>query len=448
MTPMEPRSTQSAGENEGAPLVAPPPGHELRDPVAELAAAFLMASTALAIGVFAPDGAPRLTNHGMRRLIGDAGGPGRAEARLVSPSFAQLAAAGRGAEEPIYRGLLHFGDLRSVAHSLRGEVWRLGHDLLLLAEFDVIELERVVAEVSALNSRITSLQRRLVSEQKELERSLEQLRATQSMLVHSEKMNALGKLAAGVAHEINNPLAFVRSNVHTLAESLDRLFAAYEALERAAVSAGSDDVKGLAEALRAEVEPDFLREDTGDLVKGTLGGLARVQKIVEDLRTFTRIDRAEEERCDLKECLESTLAIAGPALKDGGVQVTVEWAELPKLRCKPAELSQVFLNLLINAAQAVECRGRGNGRIVIRERDEARRVVLEFEDNGAGITPDVLGRIFDPFFTTKPVGQGTGLGLTISHKIVVDRHGGTLTVRSTPGEGSTFTITLPKEPGR
>ncbi len=94
-------------------------------------------------------------------------------------------------------------------------------------------------------------------------------------------------------------------------------------------------------------------------MKGTLGGLARVQKIVEDLRTFTRIDRAEEERCDLKECLESTLAIAGPALKDGGVQVTVEWAELPMLRCKPAELSQVFLNLLINAAQAVECRGRG-----------------------------------------------------------------------------------------
>jgi signal transduction histidine kinase len=128
--------------------------------------------------------------------------------------------------------------------------------------------------------------------------------------------------------------------------------------------------------------------------------------------------------------------------------VTVEWADLPKVRCKPAELGQVFLNLLINAVQAVECRGRGNGRIAIRARDDGRRVAVDFEDNGAGMTDDVLGRIFDPFFTTKPVGQGTGLGLTISHKIVVDQHGGTISVRSTPGAGSTFTIMLPKEPDR
>ncbi|KYF85205.1 hypothetical protein BE18_12420 [Sorangium cellulosum] len=233
--------------------------------------------------------------------------------------------------------------------------------------------------------------------------------------------------------------------MHTLGASLVRLFAAYEALEAAALRERPGDVAGVAAALREDADLEFLREDAGDLVKGTLGGLARVQKIVEDLRTFARLDQAEVERSDLRESLESTLAIAGPALRSGGVQVTVAWDDLPKVRCKPAELSQVFLNLLINAAQAVECRGPGNGRIAIRARDEGRQVALEFEDNGAGMTDDVLGRIFDPFFTTKPVGQGTGLGLTISHKIVVDQHGGTLAVRSTPGAGSTFTITLPKE---
>ncbi|WP_437291875.1 sensor histidine kinase [Sorangium sp. So ce406] len=404
-----------------------------------------MDATAVAVGVFTTDGAPRLENRGMRRLLGGAGGLGRAPVRLVSPGFPQLAAAGKRGDAPIYRGILHFGDLRSVAHSLRGEVWRLDDDLVILAEFDVVELERVLSEVSALNSKITNLQRSLVSEQTALERSLDELRATQAMLVHSEKMNALGKLAAGVAHEINNPLAFVRSNVHTLGESFARLLAAYEALDAAALPGSSGDMAALARALREEIDLEFLREDAGDLVKGTLGGLARVQKIVEDLRTFARLDQAEVELSDLRESVESTLAIAGPALKSSGVQVALEWAELPRLRCKPAELSQVFLNVLINAAQAVECRGRGNGRVVIRARDEARCVALEFEDNGAGMTPDVLGRIFDPFFTTKPVGQGTGLGLTISHKIVVDQHGGTISARSTPGAGSTFTITLPKE---
>jgi signal transduction histidine kinase len=402
------------------------------------ACAFLAGSDAVVLGAFAPDGAMLHANRGMLTLL--AGHPpARALERLVSPSLAEL--RGRGFA---YRGRLHFGDLKDAVHTVRGDVRPLDAGLFIVAEFDVVELERVTSEVSALNSEMANLQRRLSSEQIALRRALDELRATQASLIHAEKMSALGSFAAGLAHELNNPLGFVTSNVRTLAASQERLLEGYRALE-AAIPDGQGAARAVLARLRAELELDFLAEDSSDLVKGTLDGLVRMKKIIESLRGFLRPGEPRVEAADVAPCLESTLAIAGPLLRQGDVQVTVELDALPRVRCDPVELGQVLLNLVANATHAVACRARGEGRIAVRGRRERDRVVIEVEDNGVGMPDRVLRRIFEPFYTTKPIGEGTGLGLHLAYHVIVDRSGGTITATSTPGLGSTFKVTLPEE---
>ncbi|MFT3766370.1 MAG: ATP-binding protein [Minicystis sp.] len=408
----------------------------------EAAAPELEASVAIVIGVFSRAGATRFANRGMSRLLAGPGGPVGVRARLVAPPFAGLAAS---AGDPVFQGIMHFGDLATVAHSVRGVVRRLDEDLLVVAEFDVAELERVNAEVSATNSEIANLRRRAELDKRAVERALAELSATQAMLVHAEKMTALGQLTAGLAHEIGNPLAFAASNARTLGDALHDVLGAYGDLERAARSTGDALLGALVEALRRRIDLDFLREDEAELRRATLDGLARVQRIVDGLKRFARLDEAEVQIADVREPVRDALALASPALKEAGADVAVDLAVVPAVRCNPAELCQVFLNLLVNAAHAIAERGGGGGHVRVRTRAEPGRVLVEIEDDGAGMRADVLSRIFDPFFTTKPVGRGTGLGLTIAHKIVADRHGGSITAASTPGAGSVFTVALPAE---
>ncbi|MBC8171885.1 MAG: PAS domain-containing protein [Anaerolineae bacterium] len=271
------------------------------------------------------------------------------------------------------------------------------------------------------------------------ETTLAELRETQMMLVHSEKMNALGQMVAGVAHEINNPTAFVSSNLHNLGRSFDDIHAAYEQLEALAKDHSTEVVLDKIARIRQEKDLEELFVDVDDLISASIQGLGRVKKIVTELRTFSRLDEAELKLVNLAECIRSTLTIAEAQLKNR-VEVLLEIDHLPDIVCYPAELNQVFLNLILNAAQAID----GSGQLAIRGVDAGAELILEFADTGTGISPEVLDKIFNPFFTTKPIGVGTGLGLSIAYKIIVDRHQGKIEVSSTPGTGSIFTIHLPK----
>jgi hemerythrin-like metal-binding protein len=286
------------------------------------------------------------------------------------------------------------------------------------------------------------LEARVEARTAELREALSRMERTQGQLLQSEKMAAIGQLAAGVAHEINNPVGFVNSNIGTLKKYVGQLVDAIGALTPLldAVDAAHPARQRAADALRrADIE--FLRADIADLIDESAHGLERVKKIVQDLKDFSHVDQAEWQDADLNECLEATLNVARNEIK---YKATVEkqFGDLPPVRCVASEINQVFMNILVNSAQAIE----GMGVIRIATGAAGDRVWVEIEDNGKGIPPDVLGRIFEPFFTTKPVGKGTGLGLSISWDIVVKKHGGEITVRSQPGLGTCFRIELPKLP--
>lgn len=265
---------------------------------------------------------------------------------------------------------------------------------------------------------------------------------TQSQLLQSEKMAAVGQLAAGVAHEINNPVGFVSSNLGSLEHYVQRLFdvlTAYEQLEAALPA--EHPARVAVAAAREAAEIDYLREDIPDLLRESSEGLARVKRIVNDLKTFSHQDEGEWQEADLNAGLESTLNVVWNELKYKA-QVLRELGDLPPVRCIPAQINQVFMNLLVNAAQAIE----GSGTITLRSGADAAKAWVEIADTGKGIPPEVVERIFEPFYTTKPVGKGTGLGLSISADIM-KRHHGTLAVRSQVGAGSCFRLELPLGPG-
>jgi PAS domain S-box-containing protein len=281
--------------------------------------------------------------------------------------------------------------------------------------------------------------RETAAKQLELEKTLEKLQETQTMLIHSEKMNAMGQMVAGVAHEINNPVAFIASNMHALEQMANDLKGAYDQLNTAVNASGNEDLQATAAKLHKEADIDFITEDLDDLIHSSIEGLNRVKSIVGSLRNFSRLDEAEEKVTSLKECIESTLEIAGPTAKNK-LEITCQLEDLPPIKCRPSELNQVFLNLVINASQAVDKKGS----LEIKGRETEESLILTFTDNGQGMDKATQDKVFNPFFTTKPVGEGTGLGLSIAYKIITDGHNGTITVDSEVGKGTTFKISLPK----
>lgn len=272
----------------------------------------------------------------------------------------------------------------------------------------------------------------------ELEATHRELQASHQQLLQSEKLASIGQLAAGVAHEINNPVGYVYSNLGTLQKYIDNLFQmleAYEPLE-ALVAEDQQALKNI-QALKLELDLEFLKEDVRDLVSESREGIARVKGIVQDLKDFSHVDEAEWQWADLIRGLDSTLNIVNNEIKYKA-EVVKEYTELPEVECLASQINQVFMNLLVNAAHAIEERGV----ITIRTGHKNGNVWIAVSDTGTGIDTEHLKKIFDPFFTTKAVGTGTGLGLSLSYGIM-QKHNGSISVDSEVGKGTTFTIHMP-----
>lgn len=319
-------------------------------------------------------------------------------------------------------------------------------DQLIIQEIAKLEPFLKHPEFGPLADTIRELYSRLgtaLAESRQVNTDLEEayvkLKHSQSQILQQEKMASIGQLAAGVAHEINNPMGFITSNLGSLAKYQQKLFEYLQCLESFLDEVGNDSIQKQVLEQRKKLKIDYLRDDIDDLLSESKDGAERVREIVQNLKGFSRVDQAEYAQVDLNDCLEKTLNIAWNEIK---YKATVEkdYGDLPMVSCFPQQLNQVFLNLLVNAAQAIE----EEGLICISTRSLGDMVQIDITDNGMGIPDENLEKIFEPFFTTKDVGQGTGLGMSISYEII-QKHGGDIQVASTVGQGTTFTITLPIE---
>lgn len=299
----------------------------------------------------------------------------------------------------------------------------------------------------ALSYRV--LESRVEERTRELTDALRQLKESESQLIQTEKMSSLGQMVAGIAHEINTPLAYVKNSLGSVAGKLpdvkqlivetNKLLRLMEdpSPDPARLQAKYSSVRGL---IHHFAEQQALAE-LGQLANDGLYGIEQISEIVLNLKNFSRLDRSKVSSFNLNEGLDSALILAKHELKHFSVKK--QFGEIPAITCSPSQLNQVFLNLINNAAQAIES---GSGEITLTTRmEDADHVAVEIADNGKGIPPEIMSKIFDPFFTTKAVGKGTGLGLSISYKII-EQHGGSISVDSTVGQGTRFTIVLPLTP--
>ncbi len=307
------------------------------------------------------------------------------------------------------------------------------------------ENERIIREQNAmLEQKVEERTHELNESNQELNITLEDLKQAQSQLVESEKMASLGQLTAGIAHEINNPINFVTSNVSPLKRDINMMFDAIELIESVGLSdlPAAEKQKKIAE-YKEELDFDYLTVEINHLLKGINEGASRTAEIVKGLKIFSRLDEDDLKKADINEGLESTMVIANNLLNNK-IKVVKEYGELPLVECYPGKLNQVFLNMISNAAYAVQ-KKFGNelgGELAIITTRDAENVFIKIKDNGIGMDMQMQKKIFDPFFTTKDVGEGTGLGLSISYN-TIKKHNGVIKVNSVPGEGTEFILQIP-----
>ena len=358
----------------------------------------------------------------VRRL--SAGEP-LADAAWRVPTRARLDALGRVMERA-------FADALGETEQYR--TWLLYYSAFVLALLGLAAIQ--------LRRANRGLERRVTQRTEELSSTLGRLKESETLLVQSEKMSALGQMVAGVAHEVNTPLAYVKASLEAAqsrAGDAGRLARETRALLEMIENESADEA-ALAQRLAAvrNLLADKRLESLDSQLKDGLHGITQIAELVVSLKDFSRLERGSVTTYDVNQGVETTLRIAAPQL--GRRQVKKMLGEVPAITCSPSQINQVVLNLLVNAAQATPESG---GSIVVRtSMRDARHVAIEVADNGKGIPKDVLPKIFDPFFTTKEVGKGTGLGLSISYRIV-EAHGGRIDVDSRPGVGTRFTVSLP-----
>jgi two-component system NtrC family sensor kinase len=306
---------------------------------------------------------------------------------------------------------------------------------LLLIVYASLLLVGLVGVALRLRQSYATLESRVEERTQQLTQAYDELKQSQLQMMQAEKMASLGQMVAGVAHEINTPLGYSRSNVAIVRERLDLVG---DVVDRLAAITSPAEVAAVVASVQRLRDEDYYSE-LDELLAAAGEGMDQIGELVTSLRDFSRLDRSRDDKVDLNRGIDDVLRIAGHTLKKHRAAVHRDYAPLPLVRCAPSQINQVLLNLVVNAAQALPEDG---GNIGVQTRANGRFVEITVEDDGKGIPAEALSRIFDPFFTTKAVGKGTGLGLSIAYQIVRD-HGGSISVESQPGAGARFVVTLP-----
>lgn len=309
---------------------------------------------------------------------------------------------------------------------------------------DNTQRKRIENQLRQTNKELINNETKLKEAFMQVQKANQDLKQTQAQLLQTEKLASLGHLAAGIAHEINNPMYFITNNLEVLHEYMQkylRYFAVIDRIKQAVELKEYEEADRMLQEIKSlenELQIGFISDDVHSLLKESLAGTERIRKIVADLRTFARADGDQLDYLNIEPVLDSITSIVNNEIKYKA-QLVKEYGITPKVKISPQRIGQVFINLIINAAQSIS----DKGIITVKSYEEADHVCVAVKDTGCGIPSDVINKIFDPFFTTKPVGQGTGLGLSISYDIV-KKHGGVIDVVSTVGEGTTFIVKLPK----